>query len=62
MTMDFRLNILNLPGVQVFPLDESELVTNLWFIPLARRLEALPGVLVDSIELGSFRLIFDVSS
>jgi transitional endoplasmic reticulum ATPase len=62
MTVDYRLNILNLPGAQVFPLDESELVTNLWFVPLTRRLKELPGVLVDSIELGSFRLIFDVSS
>jgi transitional endoplasmic reticulum ATPase len=62
MTADWRLNILDVPGVASIPLDESKLVTNLVFVPLARRLGEVPGVLVDSIEFGSFRVIANVSA
>jgi len=62
MSMDFRLNVLRLPGVHAIPLNESELVTNLFFVPLARRLGTSRGVLIDTIEFGSFRLIWGVST
>jgi transitional endoplasmic reticulum ATPase len=54
------MGILSFPGVAAFPVDESQLVTNLVFIPLARRLGIVRGVLLDSIEFGSFQLAFGV--
>jgi transitional endoplasmic reticulum ATPase len=62
MSLDPRLNVLHLPGVQALPLDESQLVTNLFFIPLARRLGTSPGILVDTVEFGSFALAWGVST
>jgi hypothetical protein len=61
MTTDFRLNPLNFPGARAIPLEEVPLVTNLVFAPLARSLGPLPGVLIDQVEFGAFRLAWDVS-
>ena len=62
MSDDQRLNVLNVPDINVVPLDETQLVTNLFFVPLTNRVSPIPGVLVDSIEFGAFSLSWDVSA
>jgi hypothetical protein len=59
MSDDSRLNIFGFPGASVMPLNESQLVTNLVFTPLARKLGGLPGVLTDRVEFGAFRVAWD---
>lgn len=54
MSSDHRLNILGFPAVYARPLSPSEQVSNLVFIPLARRLGSVPGVLADNVEFGGF--------
>lgn len=61
MTRDWKLNILQFPGVNVSPLEKTPMVSNLVFVPLARNLGGLPGVLVDQIQFGAFQLSFNVS-
>lgn len=60
MTIAYGLNITTLPGVYAQPLSTSELVTNVFFVPLARRLGAGPGVLVDDIQFGGFSVAWEV--
>ncbi|KAF8238855.1 P-loop containing nucleoside triphosphate hydrolase protein [Tricholoma matsutake] len=58
-TMDFRLNLLNFPAALAVPLENLPLVTNLFFVPLARSLGSLPGVLIDQVVFGAFKLAWD---
>jgi transitional endoplasmic reticulum ATPase len=62
MTTDFRLDLLKLPGTHALPLENVPLVTNLLFVPLARSLGSLPGVLIDQVQFGAFKLAWDVSN
>jgi hypothetical protein len=62
MSDDMRLDILSVPGVYAVPVNESQLVTNLIFVPLARKLGGLPGVMVDKVEFGAFRVAWNVGS
>ncbi|KIK04665.1 hypothetical protein K443DRAFT_675683 [Laccaria amethystina LaAM-08-1] len=59
MTRDGKLNILRFPGVNVSPLEKTPMVSNLVFVPLARSLGGLPGILVDQIQFGAFELSFN---
>ena len=62
MTNDYTLNILTYPGAFSVPLNEDEFITNLVFVPFARRLSyGLPGVLVNSVTYGGFKTAWDVS-
>ena len=61
MTRDLQLNILRFPGVKVSPLEKTPMVSNLVFVPLARSLGGLPGILVDQIQFGAYQLSFNVS-
>jgi hypothetical protein len=61
-TTDFRLNLLNFPGAYTVPLENIPLVTKLLFLPLARSLGSLPGVLIDQVEFGAFNMAWDVSN
>jgi hypothetical protein len=54
MSSDYGLNILGFPAVYARPLSPSEQVSNLVFIPLARRLGSVPGILADNVEFGGF--------
>ncbi|EDR12322.1 uncharacterized protein LACBIDRAFT_152223, partial [Laccaria bicolor S238N-H82] len=59
MTRDLQLNVLRFPGVNVSPLEKTPMVSNLVFVPLARSLGGLPGILVDQIQFGAFQLSFN---
>lgn len=59
---DYTVNLLGFPGAVAQPLSPPDLVTNVVFIPLARHMSRVPGVLVDQISFGSFRLAWDVSA
>ncbi|TFK43716.1 P-loop containing nucleoside triphosphate hydrolase protein [Crucibulum laeve] len=56
MTKDYRLNILSFPGAEVTPLEQTPLITNLIFIPLARSISPLPGILTEQVEFGVFQV------
>lgn len=60
LAYDSTVNIFGFPGAIVQPLAPSDLITTVYFVPLARRLSQVPGVLVDSISFGSFRVAWDV--
>ncbi|KAF8897713.1 P-loop containing nucleoside triphosphate hydrolase protein [Infundibulicybe gibba] len=50
------VDILSFPDVSATPLPNVPLITDVVFIPLARSIGSLPGVLVDQVQLGGFRL------
>ena len=61
MTQGYGIRLLEFPGAQVTPLEKTPLITNLVFIPLARSLGTVPGVLVDQVNFGAFQLTWEVS-
>ncbi|CDO71396.1 hypothetical protein BN946_scf184908.g154, partial [Trametes cinnabarina] len=56
---DGNINILGYPGAIAQPLSPSEIISKVYFVPLARRLSRVPGVLVDDISFGGFNLAWD---
>lgn len=56
MSQDFNLNILGFPHAVTIPLKPDELITNMFFFPLAR---GAGGLLASSIEFGAFRTAWD---
>ncbi|KAJ8507663.1 hypothetical protein ONZ45_g9995 [Pleurotus djamor] len=59
MTSDYRLHILGFPGVSSAPRDTSTLLTELFFVPLARRLGGPLGLVIDNVEVGSFDVTWE---
>lgn len=59
MSADYGLNIISLTGVYSLPLSSSELVTNAFFVPIARRLGSVPGVILDNVVFGGFKVTWD---
>ncbi|KIM91080.1 hypothetical protein PILCRDRAFT_811596 [Piloderma croceum F 1598] len=59
MSADYGLNLTSLPGASALPLSPSELVTNVLFVPIARRLGSVPGVLLDNIVFGGFKVAWN---
>lgn len=60
LSTDWNTNILGFPGAVIQPTSESDLITSVVFVPFARRLGQLPGVLMDQIKFGSFHVAWDV--
>jgi hypothetical protein len=61
MSADWALNITSFPGAYTMPLSPSEMITNVFFVPIARRLGSVPGVVIDSVLFGGFKVAWDVS-
>ncbi|KAI0722230.1 P-loop containing nucleoside triphosphate hydrolase protein [Cerioporus squamosus] len=59
LAYDSTVNIFGFPGAIIQPLSPPDLISSVYFIPLARRLSQVPGILVDSILFGSFRVAWD---
>ncbi|KAH9948337.1 P-loop containing nucleoside triphosphate hydrolase protein [Amylocystis lapponica] len=59
MSTDYNIDILAFPGAAKEPLAPSELLSTLAFIPYPRKSGSIPGVLVDDIKFGSFRLTWN---
>ncbi|PBL02323.1 P-loop containing nucleoside triphosphate hydrolase protein [Armillaria gallica] len=55
-TSDYRLNLLNFPGTYKIPMGSTPLVSELVFIPLAKNMSPIPGILAEQVEFGVFRL------
>ncbi|KAF9481812.1 P-loop containing nucleoside triphosphate hydrolase protein [Pholiota conissans] len=55
MTNGYGMNILGFPAASVTPMANTPLITNLFFVPLSRSM-GIPGLLVDQVEYGSFKL------
>jgi transitional endoplasmic reticulum ATPase len=62
MSADYGLNLTSFPGASTLPLSPSELVTNVLFVPIARRLGSVPGILLDNVVFGGFKVAWNVSS
>ncbi|GLB33979.1 putative ATPase associated with various cellular activities (AAA) [Lyophyllum shimeji] len=58
-TTDYQLDILNHPGVVATPLENTPLVTDTFFRAIARGLGAKPGLLLERIHFGGFKVSFD---
>ncbi|KNZ74826.1 hypothetical protein J132_06047 [Termitomyces sp. J132] len=56
LSTDFNLNILNHPGVVAIPVEQTPLVTNTLFVSVARGIGAVPGVLIDLVQFGVFKV------
>jgi hypothetical protein len=54
------LNILNFPGITPVPLEDAPLFTSAAFMPLPTSSSPVPGVLVDNVEYGAFKLSWQV--
>ncbi|EPQ59004.1 P-loop containing nucleoside triphosphate hydrolase protein [Gloeophyllum trabeum ATCC 11539] len=52
-------DVLLYPGARAEPIAPSDVITNLLFIPLARRSAAGPGVLLDEVFFGSFKVFWN---
>ncbi|ESK96282.1 atp-dependent zn protease [Moniliophthora roreri MCA 2997] len=55
---DLNLNLLNFPAAQATPLEITPLVTNLRFISLGNRTSPVPGMLLDGVLAGSFKVVW----
>jgi len=62
MSADYGLNLTSFPGAYTVPLSPSELVANVFFVPIARRLGSVQGVILDNVVFGGFKVAWDVSS
>ncbi|EGO27875.1 hypothetical protein SERLADRAFT_346820 [Serpula lacrymans var. lacrymans S7.9] len=63
MSEDYRLSLLDFPAAQIQALPTPESITNVIFMPLARRLGDIKGVLSQSVVFGAFDLtwkVFDI--
>lgn len=60
MTAHLALNILNFPEASATPIEKTPLITNLVFIPLARSVSPLPGILIDQVQFGGFHVSWKV--
>jgi transitional endoplasmic reticulum ATPase len=60
MTNGYGFNILAFPAASVTPLENTPLITNLFFMPLSRN-TGIPGLLTDQVEFGAFKLNWNVS-
>ncbi|KAF9821282.1 hypothetical protein IEO21_00890 [Rhodonia placenta] len=56
---DYTVNLLAFPGAIFQPTSPDELISSLVFVPFARRLGSVPGILVDRIKYGSFKVAWD---
>ncbi|KXN89597.1 hypothetical protein AN958_05464 [Leucoagaricus sp. SymC.cos] len=57
-TQAYDLNILSYPGLTATPLPNSSLITNVVFVPFARSLHGVPGVLIDQVKVGAFQVVW----
>lgn len=55
MSADSRVNLLSYPKVVKVPVKAAPLITNMFFVALSRS-APVPGVVVDSVELGTFHV------
>ncbi|THH15203.1 hypothetical protein EW146_g5223, partial [Bondarzewia mesenterica] len=56
MSADYRLDLLGFPGAYIQPLSPAEVITNKVFLPLPKRTGPVPGLLLDSVEFGAFKV------
>ncbi|KAI9069256.1 P-loop containing nucleoside triphosphate hydrolase protein [Trametes sanguinea] len=56
---DGNIQLLSFPGAVALPLAPSELISTVYFVPLARHLSKIPGVLVDQLSFGGFQVAWD---
>ena len=60
LIMTQQFGVLGFPGITVEPLERTPLTTNLYFIPLSKRLVGVPGILLDQVEFGAFKARWNV--
>ncbi|KAJ7590933.1 P-loop containing nucleoside triphosphate hydrolase protein [Mycena floridula] len=58
MSTDYRLDVFGVPGATFAPL-KIPLITDAWFVPLLRKENSVPGVLVDKVQVGGFSMSWE---
>ncbi|KAL1738777.1 hypothetical protein HDZ31DRAFT_78091, partial [Schizophyllum fasciatum] len=56
LSSDYSLNLTRFPHAVSVPIPDDPLITQLQYVPLARSVGPEPGVLVDRVEYGAFRV------
>ncbi|KAI0034082.1 P-loop containing nucleoside triphosphate hydrolase protein [Vararia minispora EC-137] len=56
ITSDYRLNVFQLPGIVIEPLHAPDLVLSTAFVPLPRSRFEVPGILIQSVDFGGFKV------
>ncbi|KAL1700191.1 P-loop containing nucleoside triphosphate hydrolase protein [Schizophyllum commune] len=59
LSSDYSLNLTRYPHAVSVPIPDDPLITQLQYVPLARSAGPEPGVLVDKVEYGAFRVAWD---
>ncbi|KAG6879196.1 hypothetical protein C0992_004435 [Termitomyces sp. T32_za158] len=59
ISTEFNMNILNHPEVVTTPVEQTPLVTTTVFVPIARGIGTMSGVLIDHIQFGVFKASWD---
>lgn len=50
---------LGYPGVSIQPLEKTPLITNSFFVPLSERLAGVPGILMEEVLFGAFKVTWN---
>jgi transitional endoplasmic reticulum ATPase len=61
LTTDYQMNLMAYPGVLVEPLKDVPLITSTFFLNLPRNSSPKPGLLLDNVEFGAFKVSWTVS-
>jgi hypothetical protein len=62
VTSPYNVGILGFPDLLAEPISADEVITETFFIPLAKRSAPIPGIVLDQVLFGAFRLAWDVSA
>jgi transitional endoplasmic reticulum ATPase len=55
------MNLMAYPGVSVEPLKDVPLIASTFFLSLPRNSSPKPGLLLDNVEFGAFKVSWNVS-
>jgi hypothetical protein len=61
ISLQGTLNPLAAPGALVQPISPDDIISRALFIPLARRAKPVPGVVLNDVEYGAFRVAWKAS-
>ncbi|GBE80036.1 hypothetical protein SCP_0212380 [Sparassis crispa] len=59
LSTDRGIDILSFPSAAFLPMSPTETVSSVYFVPFARRLGQIPGILVNMIRFAAFHVSWD---
>lgn len=60
MPFSWGIDLMGFPKAYLQPISPPEMISNLYFLPLARRMGEDAGVLIDAVRWGAFTLAWEV--